>query len=385
MKPSSISSSETPRRRLIEFRPRVLSAGFAAILLMLGAVELALRIPVVADALPVRTHFNRPDVVVRLQTLERLKRQVGRIDVLFVGSSVVRCNIRPDIFDQLLMRHGYSELVSFNAGMSGLWPSGVRLYTEHLWLPETEPRVVIQGIRLGELVLPSQSRPYDEIVSSPIESEWHTASLTGRVQAAAFERIHLLQYRGIWPQWLQRYERGRPAPLQNDEVHVFTDARGWTPHLPTLDVVRARNLLASEQPYTALTSDGNRQDALDSIRLTARAARRRGATYVLVNVPEHVFRWPGADGRARYARYLQALREFAEKEGFPFVDVTRGDPERFSNDAEYSDYHHMSPEGAARFTTMLESTLEGSLAGLPAGLPRPIARVSGVEHDPRSH
>jgi hypothetical protein len=47
------------------------------------------------------------------------------------------------------------------------------------------------------------------------------------------------------------------------------------------------------------------------------------------------------------------MRELAAREGFTFLDVTHGDPRRFARDAEYSDYHHMSPAGARRFTGLL--------------------------------
>jgi hypothetical protein len=376
MNRSFISSSEEqtlPGHRLIRFRPRILSRGFAALAMMLLATELVLRIPAVQAAMPIRTHFHEPGVVVRLQTLERLKRQFDRVDVLFIGSSVVRCNIRPLLFDDVLARRGYRNIVSFNAGMSGLWPQAVRLYAEQLWLPRARPRAVVQGIRYGELVPSTRARKYDAIVTSPVESAWQESGPLARVRAEAFERIHLLQYRGVWPAWLQRYERGRSEAPDDDEVRVFTDPRGWTPRLPTLDVVRAKMLLKDEKPNPALTDQRECADALDAIRRTARGARAAGAGYLLVNMPEHAFRWSGRDGRERYARYLAALRSLAEAEGFPFVDVTDGDPERFANDADYSDYHHMSPDGAARFTMLLANRFDPSIAGLAPPSQRAIA------------
>src|SRR5262249_54119747 len=99
------------------------------------------------------------------------------------------------------------------------------------------------------------------------------------------------------------------------------------------------------------------------IRRSARAAKRAGADYILVNVPEYAFRWSGPDGRQRYASYLNTMRDLARSEGVRFVDVTHGDPYLFSSQAEYSDYHHMSPAGARRFTTMLAAELRDALPG----------------------
>ena len=301
MKHSSTSSSDAippDRARLIQFRPRVLSVSFAAILVMLAAVEGMLRIPAVVERMPMPTHFNEPDVAMRVRTLDAFLEQehISRVDVLFVGSSIVRCNIRPDLFDDGIARQAHASIVSFNAGLSGLWPPGVALYTEHLWLPLARPRLVLQGIRFGEVVAPPPTRPYEQIVTGAVESGWDEGGLAGSLKAAVFGHLRLMQYRGIWTDWLKRYVNGRGEPPVQDELRVFTDSRGWTPRLPTLDIVRARNLVATEQPYAALPSDTPLADALTAIRRTARAVRRSGAEYALVNVPEHVFRWSGPDG-----------------------------------------------------------------------------------------
>jgi hypothetical protein len=322
-----------------------------AVLAMLAATELLLRVPAVSDAGPIRTHLREPGAVVRLQALERVRAQYGRVDVLFVGSSVVRCNIRPLVFDQLLNSGGRS-MVSFNAGLSGLWPDAVRLYLEDLWLTSARPRVVVQGIRYGELFPSPRARDYSDIASGVLESAWEDRTVIGRLKALPFEHLRLLQYRGIWPTWLLRYSNGNPGDAGQDELRIYTDPRGWTPRTPTLDVVRRRHMLDKEQPNPAIDVAKCR-NALDQIRRSARAARRAGAEYVLVNVPEHAFRWSGPDGRERYRNYLDTLRALAAREGVAFVDVTGGDPAQFSSEAEYSDYHHMSPAGADRFTRLL--------------------------------
>jgi hypothetical protein len=325
----------------------------AVIVGLLAAIEGTLRIPAVRDALPIRTHLHEPGVVVRLQTLERLLEVEQHVDVLFAGSSIVRCNIMPTIFDPLVDQGRPQRLVSFNAGLSGLWPAAVRLYLEDLWLPAAHPRVVLQGIRYGELFPSKRERSYDEISSAIVESSWEQPGRISQLRARTFETFRILQYRGAMPSWLMRYRNGRPDPVVEDEVHVYTDPRGWTPRTPTLDVVLSRQLLVDEHPNGMLNDSPELRNALDAIRRSFRATRRSGAQYILVNVPEHAFRWSGPDGRQRYAAYLGELAKLARAEGFPFVDVTGGDPAVFSSPLDYSDYHHMSPAGARRFTTLL--------------------------------
>jgi len=340
-----------PAPTLIQFRPRLLSATFLLVIAALAICETAIRSDAVQRLLPIRTLYHEPGVVRRVESLQRVLAEYGRVDVLFVGSSVVRCNIRPSQFDALLGTN--ANIVSFNVGMSGLWPHAVNFYLRDLWLPEAKPRVVIQGIRYGELFPSPRARKFDDIVRGNVESAWIEGGTRGRLKALAFERLHLLQYRGSWPAWLLRYRDGLQGEIEEDELRVVTDPRGWTPRTPTLDVVLAAHRLDKERPNAAIADVRAVAGALDDIRASARAARDAGAEYILLNVPEHAFRWSGADGRARYASYLNALRQLATSEKFAFVDVTDGDPGLFASAAEYSDYHHMSPSGAERFTRLL--------------------------------
>jgi len=355
---SSSGASANGRGRV---RGWLLTGG--SIVVFLVALEGVLRIPAVRDALPIRTHLHEPGEVVRLQTLEELLATGQHVDVLFAGSSIVRCNISPAIFDPLVDEDGGQHLVSFNAGMSGLWPAAVRLYLEDLWLPAAHPGLVMQGIRYGELLPSERARSYDEISSGIVESSWEQSGRLSELRARMFENFRILQYRGALPSWMMRYHNGRPDPIVEDEVHLYTDSRGWTPRTPTLDVVLARQLLADEQPNGMLHDSPEVRAALEAIRRSFQATRRFGAQYVLVNVPEHAFRWSGPDGRERYAAYLGALTELARAEGFPFVDVTGGDPALFSSPLDYSDYHHMSPAGARRFTTLLAAEFRTRYAG----------------------
>ena len=145
MNRSSTSSSEW------HYRVRRWTIDALRVAALVGGIELLLRVPAVEARLPIRTHFRETGVVVRLDTLTHLLRTHRRTDVLFVGSSVVRCNINPSVFDTLVGDLGDRRIVSFNAGLSGFWPASVRLYLEDLWLPRANPSVVVQGIRFAEL------------------------------------------------------------------------------------------------------------------------------------------------------------------------------------------------------------------------------------------
>ena len=90
--------------------------------LLLAITEGLLRVPAIQHALPTRTHYYEPGIAVREDALRRTLAPNGHVDVLFVGSSIVRTNIQPLTFDQLVRGRTQEPIVSFNAGLSGLWP-----------------------------------------------------------------------------------------------------------------------------------------------------------------------------------------------------------------------------------------------------------------------
>ena len=364
MNPSSTSSSERPGAAG-GWRTGVRFA--IALTAVLAGAEGLLRVPIVVHALPVRTHLQQPGLVRRLESVERLQTARRPLDVLFVGSSIVRCNINPTEFDRDGSHAPGREELSFNAGLSGLWPRPVAFYLEHVWLAAARPRIVVQGIRYGELKASDRARRESDVLNGPLESLWAAPSLVHRVEADALWRLHLFQYRGSLTRWLLAHKRGLPGEDADDDPRVNTDPRGWTPRLPTLDVVRARGLVRSEHPYVGDLPAESRS-AIAAIQQSARMVHQAGARYILVNVPEHAFRWSAPGGAARYRAYLHALAAAADAEGFTFIDVTQGNPQAFSVDAEFSDYHHMSPAGALRFTRALAHELHAIAGKQPSAL-----------------
>ena len=62
---------------------------------LLAAAEVALRFPQVRSLLPPRTHYYHPAIAQRIDAIDRVKLVYGRVDVLFIGSSIVLTNVHP--------------------------------------------------------------------------------------------------------------------------------------------------------------------------------------------------------------------------------------------------------------------------------------------------
>ena len=314
--------------------------------MLLVSAEAALRVPQVRALLPPRTHYYHPAIAHRLDTLERVMQVYGRVDVLFIGSSIMLTNVHPLLFDSLAAPR---QIVSFNAGLPGLWPTSVHLYAEHLWLPLTRPRVVVQGVRYPELAATTHAKNETQVWSGRIEPSWREASALTRAYAAAVSRIFLLQYYGAGTRYLQQFRDGwiGARVAMDDEGRAM---RGYSPRGKPLDA--SPDTWTPDLPNEGTCARPRCEVGFAALRRTIAAARAAGAAYVIVNVPEHSIRWRDADSLDRYRHYVESLRAFAAAERVGFIDPTDGDPFRFA-EMPYHDSAHMTAAGSRQFTREL--------------------------------
>jgi hypothetical protein len=329
-------------------RPRRWGTFLVLVLVLLGSVEAALRFPEVRSLLPARTHYYHPAIAQRIDDIERVLRVHRRVDVLFIGSSIVVTNVNPLLFDTVAARQPH-DLVSFNAGFSGLWPTSVHLYAEHVWLPLTSPRIVVQGVRYPELAAITHAKNETQVWTGRIESTWRDADVLTRAQAAAVSRMTLLQYHGSLTRLMQRFRHGRIGTADPDEG----DRHAIRGHYPR----GAPENASVEQWQADLPNDGTCASnrcavGFAALRRTIAAVRAAGAAYVLVNVPEHAARWREPGAIERYREYVESLRSFGAAEQVDFIDPTDGDPFRFA-ETPYNDLAHMTAAGARQFTREL--------------------------------
>jgi hypothetical protein len=319
-----------------------------AVIALLAMTEMALRVPAVRRLLPPRTHFYQTSIARLLDELDSVTSMAGRIDVLFIGSSVVFSDIDPLLFDAVA-RPDLPKLVSFNAGIAGMWPAGVYLYLKHVWLPTAQPRVVVQGIRYMELAAQTAAKEHDQIWSGRVEPAWRDADLSTWLRATLVSHSALLQYRSVLLRTLQPFVHGTPGAEEDVRLRGFRPRPRTT--VPLRDV-------EGEPPNTTTcdTTDGCAM-GFRALHDTIAAVRQSGASYVLVNIPEHAQRWRIEGGEDRYRAYLAAVKTFAAAEQVPFVDITNENAAAWADTVYFGDTSHMTAGGARRFTRELSSAM----------------------------
>jgi hypothetical protein len=344
----SLSSTSSSDRRTGR------ATGLCAVIVIVLA-ELLLRVPGINSAIGRPDLYYWAGVDERLEAIEQTEAEAGPIDVLFIGSSVVRTNIRPFVFDEAAADAGV-EIVSFNGGLSGLRIDAVRLYAEEFWLDRLAPRVVMQFVRYNELLDPEPVETYRRFDQGRYEPLWVSDTPSARFRALLLDRSRLAQYSGLLTDAL-----ADPTEAFEDEIGFAIDSRGWNATQRAL-VDLLDQLDPSEIPGGDVATGGYRNpidatlfvEGLSMLAETIEAVRAAGAAYVLVNMPEHGDKFLLApDGEERYAAFVEILRAFATEQGVAFIDVTDGDASTYATVEPFSDFHHMTPNGAEALTKEL--------------------------------
>jgi hypothetical protein len=314
-------------------------------------VEVLLRLPQAEATLGAPELFYHPGVQERMDALERTQSAYGPVDILFVGSSVVRTNLRPFDFDAALAAAGY-EVVSFNGGLSSMEIDPARVYLENLWLPRAEPGMVVQAVRYEDLVDAEPATEFEPFESGRYEKLWVSDSPMARLQTAALDNLRLVQYAGLLTEALV-------SPATARGVQGFSiDDRGFNSTQRHLEDVRRELAIedipggpAASRGYAASLDPVVFADGFEMLEATIEAVRAAGAAYVMVNMPEHGDKFlPHPHGQARYSIYVEELRTFAARHGVPFIDLSGGDLRAFQDDTLFADFHHMTPEAALTLT-----------------------------------
>jgi hypothetical protein len=332
----------------------------AAILLgLLAGAEAALRTDYVFDRLPMPRPYYTPDVTRRLHYLAQLERKHCTIDVLFVGSSAVRAGFQPKVFDRALRFAGAERMVSFNGGFSKMYPAGARLYLDHVWLEQTTPRFVLHGIRPNELLGVQTASSY--LGHGMIESLWLERTTLAMLEAQLIGASKLLQYRGTLINSLKRWSKGRPLHYARERGEMATDENGYRKENSELAyLLKHRNKRLwryDEKPRADAMQRGLK--VLDGMR---QSCERAGVQYVLVHLPEHPKRFGAANGPVVWQAYQEGVQAWAREHHVPFIDITHGDYNRFSDVKHYADYHHLSPRGAKALSELVAKEFAALLA-----------------------
>jgi len=319
------------------------------VMIIILGFELLLHNDTVRVLLPSPIPYYDSEVEMRRVALERFIQKYGQPDILFIGSSVVRSNISPILFDSVYTGITGNAIQSFGGGLSDLDPDPVSFYFQHFWLPKCQPKAIVQTIRYEELQSPFTAENYQPFKNSLLEPIWQKNTWFYKTKAYLIEHVKLFYYSGSLTEFL-RYPRW---PMNRPVKHAI-DSRGWSPMTVRIDQAIKLGYLKGDYRYHNDPGGDNYIHNLQAMQEIVTWCKQTRIPYTLVNVPEHPARFaPELNGMDKYQQYLADLQKFSRDNNIPFIDITNGNPAYYPADSCFSDYYHLFGTAAKQFTVEL--------------------------------
>ena len=275
---------------------RTLGAGLLFLLALLALTELTVRSRILAAHLPPPAWTSDQVVNAKLNRLEELVRERGRLDCLLIGGSGIERAINPNWFGDAYRRRRGFELISFNLGLRGLGhqhvgPVAAAILTRH------NPALVI--LESGPLAL--QSRWGAGLARVLDHSPWFFFH-RGDANVEGWLLEHSAAYRLYFA--FRLVLAGRPVA----EAHP-TAWLGWLPIRPKVHNIRFPKFRDAK----LLPSEANLAGLELAVRLIG---PRRGAILELPTHPLYASAWQG--GEAAFERARELIRSRGVLTGTPY-------------------------------------------------------------------
>ncbi|MBN2430541.1 MAG: hypothetical protein JXQ27_03665 [Acidobacteria bacterium] len=314
------------------------------LLVLLGGAELLLRQPTVRRGLPPPSiGSGNSNIDLKLEGLRRFVERDGRLDYLFMGSSMLDSGIDPDVFDRR-----YAELTGrvphgYNFGIAAL-NGQVGEKIGRILLAEYQPRRVIWGLTPMDYTRYGLRQGMRQLDQNP----WINYRL-GDWTFDGWLTDNLLLYR-YSIRWYMELTQPVFVQLLDDKQARMT-AAGFT---PIDDPPRLQNLMELDH------GQRRRWQRLSRVSLDRELFRNLMALHghselIFAELPAHprLLAYLG-DGTSRLEKDLQAIRQMTVRAGIPLIPP----PEPgFLPDGMWYDFTHLTPAGAARYSAWLAERL----------------------------
>ncbi len=349
----------TLRRLWRDYRPRtlkltppagytlVLAAAFVAIYVLL--IEAVLRVPAVQSRLPAPSVRNQHvDFEIKLQRL----REMGSVDCVFLGTSIVDRGLSPADFEQAYQAAAGQPITCFNFGVDGAGEYTGVLLAQYV-TRVVQPRLLVFG------------------VSPRLGNDGDGGSL------AALPWLKYQQGQFSLHGWLAEHSRlyGYSRPLVNAFFNTLSgDRRAYLDRM-----ILANGFYPTDERITFPIPSGDRGrlersnyaiseawlSRLDEMLAFHRPPQTR---VVIVEMPVHPVALEGrADRQSDYADSMAAIGARTEAKGVPFF--TTNHLEALVADENWADFNHLNATGARVISRWLgervgEAVEEGAFGAL---------------------
>jgi len=212
--------------------------GLAVVILALlaGMFEGAVRLLVDESDLPVAIGSANPTLDIKIGVLDRLARESGGVDCIFLGSSVVNNGVIPASFAAAYRDQTGEDITCYNFGVPALTASTAGVLAEVL-VERYRPRLLVYGFTVRALAEQASEaqRVYDDIVNTPwVRAQRGAFDVLGWLVEHSQAFRHYLAYRN-WMRHDFDHELRRFKDAPPDGYISFMGTRAFDPnavHVP---------------------------------------------------------------------------------------------------------------------------------------------------------
>jgi hypothetical protein len=268
--------------------------------------------------------------------IERLYQEEGKIDCIFIGSSMVWLAIYPPLFSESFYRSTGEEIICFNFGVSAMPAHAAGVISEIL-VNQYHPKVILYGTSARDYAIPETAEDSRVVVDTPyIQFQSGRITLEGWLYTNSFLYRHIRNLnRLIKFDRTLRADMGKneyeltgffakvePAREEENQV-VIQDAQRWLRNFQVYD----ENITGLEK--IAGLSNHNIQVILFE-------------TPVLSQYYQHF-----SNGKADFEKFVEAANKVSADYEIPFI---RTDQQEIIPSEGWTDDNHLNLTGAGFFS-----------------------------------
>ncbi len=317
--------------------------------LLIGALEGLSHLPWVERHLPTAIGSSHTDPNLKFGELDILLDREGRIDCIFVGSSMVLRGINPAIFARAYRKQTGQDIVCYNFGVRASRASSISLLSEIL-IERYHPRLLVYGFSLRDLTgEPFNDRQQQEILDSP----WLQYQLKSfNVKGWIIDRSEAVRHFLAFHAWLL------PGPDDLKDFPLGSSYRGYTPFTTRSDIA----LQAAPNPHGFIftqTQWGGLKCFLSLRTQTQLLLVEMPASYRLISMVQ--------GGRETFRDLIYQARDFIVGYGVPVITTI---DLNLIPDSGWSDAYHLQQTGAELFSAWLGDKVGAAVNAGEVTLPR---------------
>lgn len=274
----------------------------------------------------------------KIFALESQVRRDGRLDCLFIGSSVANVDIDPAIIEQVYRERTGKSIHCYNLGLPAMTIENATALADAS-IARFHPKVVFYAIL---------SRDIDHVTASANfieQSDWLKFNRgKDSLQGWLVNHSYAWRYFLTWRYWLVT-----PNRAKMDSETIFLTPKGFQPAQGINDPYPENQTMTPER-LTRIWDDPNHAQVVNDFL----ALRQKSVTLVLIEGP--VYRDPNANTWPAYtSNYLPTLQSLLKTSGVPFwrtdeISVQIPKP-------HWYDWLHLNSQGAVTFSQWLGEQL----------------------------